>query len=214
MHAGQVEGFADVPIENFSALPLLTKAIAEKYKDQEFVVALPDEGMGKRLKDDKTRSIIAENLGPGTTFLQMAKDRIEVNEVNSAHIKEGKVNLSGKIVLILDDMIDTGKTTRLAARVLLQAGATKVIAAATLGIFSGDAIESFRNDRELVHGRLVRPVSEIFVTDSISLRRAAGDLVHVVTLADYLGDIVHSLATKDSRSLKEIMLAHSGRGVM
>ena len=214
MHAGQVEGFADVPIENFSALPLLTKAIAEKYKDQEFVVALPDEGMGKRLKDDKTRSIIAENLGPGTTFLQMAKDRIEVNEVNSAHIKEGKVNLSGKIVLILDDMIDTGKTTRLAARVLLQAGATKVIAAATLGIFSGDAIESFRSDRELVHGRLVRPVSEIFVTDSISLRRAAGDLVHVVTLADYLGDIVHSLATKDSRSLKEIMLAHSGRGVM
>lgn len=214
MHAGQVEGFADVPIENFSALPLLTKAIADKYEGQEFVVALPDEGMGKRLKDDKTKSIIAENLGPGTTFLQMAKDRIEVNEVNSAHIKEGKVDLSGKVVLILDDMIDTGKTTRLAARALLKAGATKVIAAATHGIFSGDAVESFRSDREFVDGRLIRPVEEIFITDSIPLRRATGDLVRVVTLADYLGDIVHSLATKDGRSLKEITLAHSGRKVM
>lgn len=214
MHAGQVEGFADVPIENFSALPLLTKAIAEKYKGQQFVVALPDEGMGKRLKDDKTRSIIAENLGPTTTFLQMAKDRIEVNEVNSAHIKEGKIDLSGKVVLILDDMIDTGKTTRLAARVLLQAGATKVVAAATHGIFSGDAIESFRSDREVVNGELVRPVSEIFATDSIPLRRAKGDLVQVVSLADYLGDIVHSLATKDGRSLKEITLEHSGRQIM
>lgn len=214
MHAGQVEGFADVPIENFSALPLLTKAVAKKYRGEEFVVALPDEGMGKRLKDDKTRAIIAENLGPNTTFLQMAKERIEVNEVNSAHIKQGRIDLSGKIVLILDDMIDTGKTTRLAARVLLQAGAAKVIVAATHGIFSGDAIESFRSDREVVQGRLVRPISEIFVTDSIPLRRARGDLVNVVTLADYLGDIVYSLATKDGRSLKEITLEHSGRQVL
>jgi ribose-phosphate pyrophosphokinase len=214
MHAGQVEGFADVPIENFSALPLLASAIAEKYPDEEFIVALPDEGMGKRLKDDKTRSLIAENLGPNTTFLQMAKDRIEVNEVNSAHIKGDRIDLSGKTVVILDDMIDTGKTTRLAARALLQAGARKVIAAATHGIFSGDAIESFRSDRELINGRLVHPVSEIFVTDSIPLRRAKADLINVVSLADYLGDVLHSLATRDGRALKDIMLTHSGRRVV
>jgi ribose-phosphate pyrophosphokinase len=214
MHAGQVEGFADVPIENFSAMPLLAKAIAERHPGEDFIVALPDEGMGKRLKDDKTRSIIAENLGPNTTFLQMAKDRIEVNEVNSAHIKGDRIDLSGKTVIIFDDMIDTGKTTRLAARALLKAGAHKVIAAATHGIFSGDAIESFRQDRELINGELVRPVAEIFVTDSIPLRRAKSDLIQVVSLAGYLGDVIHSLATKDGRALKDIMLTHSGRRIV
>jgi ribose-phosphate pyrophosphokinase len=214
LHAGQTEGFADIPVENLSALPLLAKAIAERYPNQEFVVALPDEGMGKRLKDDKTRSIISMNLGERTSFLQMAKDRIEVNEVNEAHIKGGKIDLTGKMVLLLDDMIDTGNTMRLAARSLLKAGATKIIAAATHGIFAGDAIESFRSDREVVGHRAVRPISEIFVTDSIPLRRAQGDLVHVVPLTEPLGDVINSLAAKDGRSLREIMLTHSSNQVV
>lgn len=214
LHAGQAEGFTNVPTENLSALPLLAKAIAARHPGEEFVVALPDEGMGKRLKDDQTRSLIAEILGEGTTFLQMAKDRIEVNEVNEAHIKGGKIDLRGKTVLLLDDMIDTGGTMRLAARSLLRAGATKILAAATHGIFSGDAIEKFRSDRETFDERAVRPISEIFVTDSIPLRRAKGDLIQVVSLAEPLGDVIQSLATKDGRSLKEIMLLHSGARIV
>ena len=147
LHAGQAEGFASVPMTNLSALPLLTREIGARYPGKEFVIALPDEGMGKRLKDDNTRSIISANLA-GASFLQMAKDRIEVNEVNSAHLKGGKIDLSGKIVLLLDDMIDTGGTMRMAARALLDAGADKILAAATHGIFSSDAIERFREDRE------------------------------------------------------------------
>jgi ribose-phosphate pyrophosphokinase len=214
LHAGQAEGFSDVPITNLSALPLITHEIAKRHPGREFVVALPDEGMGKRLKDDKTRSIISENLGPNTSFLQMAKDRIEVNEVNSAHIKGGKIDLSGKIVLLLDDMIDTGNTMRMAARALLNAGADKILAAAAHGIFSGNAIENFREDRDIVDGKVVRPIAEIFVTDSVPLRRARGDLVHVVSLATSLGEVIKSLATKDGRSLTEVMLMHSGEQVM
>lgn len=214
LHAGQIEGFADLPVENLSMLPLVTKTIGEQYPDERFVVALADEGMAKRLKDDKTRSLIAQNLGEGTTFLQMTKDRIEFNEVNEIHMKDGEINLRGKTVVVLDDMIDTGNTVREAARTLLNAGAGRVIAAATHGIFSGDAIERFRNDRITRGNESIRPISEIFVTDSIPLRRAKGDLVHVVSLAIPLGDVIHSLATKDGRSPKEIMLMHSTREVM
>ncbi len=214
LHAGQIEGFAGIPIDNITALPLLTKAIAQQYPDTEFVVALPDEGMGKRLKDEKIRSIIVENLGPKTTFLQMAKDRIEANEINSSHIKGGKVDLSGKVVLMLDDMIDTGKTLRAGARVLLHAGAMKVLAASTQGILSGNAVESFRDDYESLGGKLVRPISEIYVTSAIDLRRGKGDLLRSVSISEMLGEIVRSVALRDGRSLRDIMLNHSSLRVV
>ena len=214
LHAGQAEGFSDVPLSNLSALPMIAREVAERFPDADFVVALPDEGMGKRLKDDRTRSLICEILGKSTTFLQMSKDRVEVNEVNSVHMRGGRIDLSGKTVLILDDMIDTGHTMRMAARTLLNVGAQRIIAGATHGIFSGDAIESFRSDREVVNGKAIRPISEIFVSDSIPLRRARGDLIHLVSLAEPLGDVINSLAEKNGRSLTDIMITHAGRKVM
>ncbi len=214
LHSGQAEGFSEVPISNLSVLPMIARQVSAKFPDADFVVALPDEGMGKRLKDDRTRSLICEILGKSTTFLQMSKDRVEVNEVNSIHMRNGRIDLSGKTVLILDDMIDTGHTMRMAARALLKVGAKNILAGATHGIFSGDAIESFRGDREIVNGQAIRPISEIFISDSVPLRRAKGDLIQIVSIAEPLGDIIKSLATKDGRSLADIMLTHSGSNVL
>lgn len=204
LHAGQVEGFTNSPFDNLLGLPLITKTVANDYPGEKFIIAFPDSGMAKRAKDDGLLAIARKQLGEDTHVIQMDKDRIGDNEVGSVEIKGESVPLKGRSVLILDDMIDSGGTIRTAAKTLREAGAKRVIAGSTLGVFSCDAVEQFRNHIEIIKGTPTRPLEAVYVTDAIGLRRAKGDLIRTVSIAPLLGEVVRRLAARNGESLREL----------
>jgi ribose-phosphate pyrophosphokinase len=204
LHAGQVEGFTNRPFDNLLGLPLITKAVAKDYPGEKFIIAFPDSGMAKRAKDDGLLAIAKKQLGDDTHVLQMDKDRVGDNEVGSVEIKGEKVSLRDRSILILDDMIDSGGTIRTAAKTLREAGAKRVIAGSTLGIFSGDAVEQFRQHREMINGACIRPLEAIYITDAIGLRRAKEDLIRTVSIAPLLGEVIRRLAARNGESLREL----------
>jgi ribose-phosphate pyrophosphokinase len=204
LHAGQVEGFVSFPFDNLLGLPLITKAIAEDYPGERFIIAFPDSGMAKRAKDDGLLAIARTQLGEDTPVIQMDKDRIGDSEVGSVEMRENRVPLAGRSVVILDDMIDSGGTIRKAAKTLREAGAQRVLAGSTLGVFSGDAIEQFRQHTEVIDSVTTRPLEAIYVTDAIGLRRATGDLIRTVSIGPLLGEVIRRLAARNGESLREL----------
>jgi ribose-phosphate pyrophosphokinase len=204
LHAGQVEGFVSFPFDNLLGLPLITKAIAENYPGERFIIAFPDSGMAKRAKDDGLIAIARTQLGEDTPVIQMDKDRIGDNEVGSVEMRGDRVPLAGRSVVILDDMIDSGGTIRKAAKTLREAGAQRVLAGSTLGVFSGDAIEQFRQHTEVIDGATMRPLEAVYVTDAIGLRRAKGDLIRTVSIGPLLGEVIRRLAARNGESLREL----------
>ena len=99
-------------------------------------------------------------------------------------------DVRGKVAVIVDDMIDTGGTLGVAAQTVLDAGAKKVYAVATHGVFSGNAFETLGSS----------PLSGIVVTDTIPLRDGAPSLIQQLTCADILADTVRRIFTDDSVS--------------
>jgi ribose-phosphate pyrophosphokinase len=99
-------------------------------------------------------------------------------------------DVKGKAAVIVDDIIATGGTLNAAAQTVLDEGATKVVAVATHGLFSGDAYEALSEG----------PLSAIVVTDTIPLREGAPDLIRQLTCADVLEDSIRRIFTDDSVS--------------
>lgn len=134
LHAEQIEGFFDVPIDNLFARPLLQKAV-ETLGINQYVVVAPDLGSIKLAR----------------AFAADAKSEFAVvdkRRVDAEHVEAGALigSVKGKQVLLVDDMVSTGETLKKAARVCKNAGAKEVFAVATHGlmveeVFSGSAIE-------------------------------------------------------------------------
>lgn len=83
-------------------------------------------------------------------------------------------------------------------------GARRVLAGSTLGVFSGDAIERFRQHREVIDGVTTRPLEAIYATDAIALRRTKGDLIRTVSVGPLLGEVIRRLAARNGESLREL----------
>lgn len=145
LHAGQIQGFFDLPVDHLTALPLIAEYFKEKGLSDPVVVS-PDAGRAK------TASKLADRLE--TTFAVIAKRRPAHNEAEVTHIV-GEVK--GKQAIMIDDMIDTAGTICRGAEALKKAGAKEIYAACTHGVFSGAAIENLK----------LCPVKEIVVTNTI-----------------------------------------------
>ncbi|GFZ50892.1 ribose-phosphate diphosphokinase [Saitozyma sp. JCM 24511] len=130
LHASQIQGFFDVPVDNLYAEPSTVQYIRDHLDVQNCVIVSPDAGGAKRATS------IADRLN--VDFALFHKERKKANEV-SRMVLVGSV--SGKIAILVDDMADTCGTLGQAARNLLEAGATKVYAFVTHGILSGPAIK-------------------------------------------------------------------------
>ena len=170
LHAGQVQGFFQVPVDHLIARPMLTQFFLDKVVEDEYVAVSPDAGRAKLAEK------FAGELGVRPAFL--TKHRPEHN------IAEGKA------AILVDDMIDTAGTLIEAARVVREAGATRVYAAATHGVFSGPAFD-----------RLSGPeIEEIVVTDTIPLGPTAPDKIKVLSVADILARSIRSIFTDGSVS--------------
>lgn len=130
LHASQIQGFFDIPVDNLYAEPAVIKWIKENITEwRTAVVVSPDAGGAKRV------TAIADRLN--VEFALIHKERKKANEV-AGMVLVGEVK--DKIAILIDDMADTCGTICLAAEKLMQAGATKIYAILTHGIFSGPAL--------------------------------------------------------------------------
>jgi ribose-phosphate pyrophosphokinase len=133
LHTDQIQGFFDGPVDHLWAQPLLSDYIADAYAGEQITVVSPDSGRVR------TAERWADRLG-GTpiAFIHKTRDPTKPNEV-VAHRVVGDV--AGRTCVVVDDMIDTGGTIASATEQVLEAGATRVIVAATHGVLSDPAAE-------------------------------------------------------------------------
>ena len=149
LHARQIQGFFDIPVDHMEALPILAKHfINYGFHPEDTVVVSPDVGGVKRARG------LAKWLH--TPLAIIDKRRPKANESEVMNIIG---DVEGKKAIMIDDMIDTAGTICNAAKALKDKGAIEVYACATHGIFSGPAIERLKNS----------PLNKVVVTDSIEI---------------------------------------------
>lgn len=136
LHAAQIQGFFDVPLDNLYAEPSMVRYIQDHTDCENCIIVSPDAGGAKRAAS------LAEDLN--LTFALIHKERVKANEV-SRMVLVGDVR--GKTCIIVDDMADTCGTLVKASNILLDNGAKKVVAIVTHGILSGNAIKNINGSR-------------------------------------------------------------------
>lgn len=171
LHAVQIQGFFDIPVDHLMAAPLLADYFIENniYGD-DVVVVSPDHGGVTRARK------LAEFLKSPIAIIDKRRPRANVAEVMNII---GSVD--GKICVLIDDIIDTAGTITLAAKALKEAGARSVYASCTHPVLSGPALERIENS----------PIEKLVVTDSIKLsedRRL--DILEEVSVGELIGDAI------------------------
>ena len=137
LHAAQIQGFFDGPVDHLFAMPVLLEHFRAKLDQATLTVVSPDMGR-VRVAD-----IWSDKLGAPLAIIHKRRDPLVPNRV-SVHEIVGEVD--GRVCLIVDDMIDTGRTIAKAAEALKKAGALKVVVAATHAIFSDPATTLLQNE--------------------------------------------------------------------
>ncbi|MBW2461711.1 MAG: ribose-phosphate pyrophosphokinase [Deltaproteobacteria bacterium] len=180
LHAGQIQGFFNVPFDHLYAMPVFLEYMLPRYKNSAVMVS-PDAGGVER-----TRAY-AKRLNADLAIIDKRREKANVSEI--MHII-GEVE--GRDCVILDDMIDTAGTMSNAAHVLMEKGAKSVSAAATHGILSGPAVERIVNS----------PLTEVIVTDTMPLPEAAraSGKFKVLSVARLLGEAIKRIHNSDSVS--------------
>src|SRR5881392_3406781 len=158
LHAGQVQGFFHKPVDHMTAVPIL----AEHFRDQQLedlVVVSPDAGRVKLAKK------FAEKVGAELAILNKERPAQQVAEI--AYVIG---DVKDRTAVIVDDMIDTAGTLKAAVKTVREEGAKRIYAAATHGIFSGNAFENLRESE----------LQEIVVTDTIPVVPGRPDNLRVL----------------------------------
>ena len=166
LHAGQLQGFFNIPVDNLFATRLLLDAVRERVNG-EITVISPDAGGVERAR------AYAKKLGAQLAIIDKRREEANVAEV--MHIIG---DVAGRTCVIVDDMVDTAGTLCEAARSLMNEGATAVYAAITHPVLSGPALKRISESQ----------LKELIVTDTIPLRQDAveNERLHVVSVAGRL----------------------------
>lgn len=184
LHAGQVQGFFSVPVDHMTAVPML----ADHFLERRFAGELPDELVV--VSPDAGRAKLANHFAEklGATLAVLTKQRPDHNE---AEITLLIGDVEGRAAILIDDMIDTAGTLCAGAEVVRNAGATRVMAAATHGLLSGRAVDRLRES----------VIEEVVVTDTVSLPDGADeDMFTVLSVDRILADSVHNVFCDESVS--------------
>src|SRR5579871_6427064 len=178
LHSGQIQGFFEKPCDHMTALFILTQYFSDLGLD-DIVVVAPDAG---RVKLNKK---FANEMGADLAILNKERPAQQVAEINYVI-----GDVKDKTAVIVDDIIDTAGTLKVAADAIMDAGASRVYAAATHGIFSGNAWENLT----------AAGFEQIVVTDTIPLPPNALDNVRVLSCADLLTSSIRQIFTDGSVS--------------
>lgn len=181
LHAGQIQGFFNIPFDHLYAMPVFLEDYLKKNFDSSSCFVSPDAGGVER-----TRAY-SKRLGATLAIIDKRRERANVSEV---------VNLIGEVkgkdCIIIDDIIDTAGTLCGAARALADKGARKVVACATHGVLSGPAVQRIAES----------PLAEVVVTDSIPLSDTAKTCPKIkqLSIARLLGEAIKRIHSSDSVS--------------
>ena len=182
LHAGQIQGYFDIPVDHFSAVRLLSTHFMEKAHDkpEEWVVVSPDLGGVRRARE------FSDYLKLPIAIIEKRRPMPNVSEVMNV-IGDFK----GKHAILVDDMVDTAGTITNAAKYLMENGANDVYIAATHGVFSGSAIEKLSDSN----------VKEVVITDTIELPPEKRiDKIVQLEVGPLLAEAIHRINTYESIS--------------
>ncbi|HAC2692292.1 ribose-phosphate diphosphokinase [Listeria monocytogenes] len=170
MHAPQIQGFFDIPIDHLNAVRLLSDYFSERHLGDDLVVVSPDHGGVTRARK------MADRLKAPIAIIDKRRPRPNVAEVMNI-----VGNVEGKVCIIIDDIIDTAGTITLAAKALREAGATKVCACCSHPVLSGPAMKRIEES----------PIEKLVVTNSIALPEEKWiDKMEQLSVAALLGEAI------------------------
>lgn len=181
LHAGQIQGFFNIPVDNLYAAPVLLDYMHRDLDVSRVVMVSPDAGGVERCR------AYAKRLN--TTLAIVDKRREKANECEAMSVIG---DVKGKIAVMLDDMVDTAGTLCSAAKVLKESGASEVIACCSHGVLSGPAIERLEKSQ----------ISQLVITDSVPLRGAARECakIKVLSVSKLLAEAIRRIHSEDSVS--------------
>lgn len=180
LHAGQIQGFFNIPVDNLFATPVLLEYIKRNYEDN-IVIVSPDTGGVERAR------AFGKRLGAALAIIDKRREG-----PNEAQVMNIIGNVKGKKVIIFDDMIDTGGTVVQGAEALKEEGAADVSVCCTHPVLSGPAIERIESSC----------IKEVVVTDTIPLQEKAKTCgrIKVLSVAGLLSEAVRRIYYNDSVS--------------
>ncbi len=178
LHAGQIQGFFNIPVDNLYASPIIFKYLKEKY-DNNLVIVSPDAGGVERARS------MAKSLD--TTIAIIDKRRLKPNEASVMNVIG---EIEGKNALILDDMTDTAGTLTQGAKALMERGAKTVSACCTHPVLSGPAVKRINES----------PLEELIVTNTIPLSKEAqkSKKINILSVAELFAEAIKRISTNDS----------------
>lgn len=177
LHADQIQGFFEVPVDHLFASTIFFKEM-QKFNTGNLIMAAPDAGGTKRANS------YAKKLDVGLAICH--KSRKKANEVAEMTVIG---DVTGKDVILVDDMCDTAGTLTKAADLFMEKGALSVRAFCTHAVLSGPAYERIENSS----------LTELIVTDTIPLKQQSKK-IRVLTVADLFSDIIHGMVNNESIS--------------
>ena len=181
LHAGQIQGFFDIPTDNLFAAPVFVKDIEGRYKNKPVVIVSPDVGGVVRAR------AIARRINANLAIIDKRREKAGLSEV---------MNIIGDVsnhhCIIVDDIIDSGGTICNAAQALIDVGAFSVDAYVTHGVLSGSAVSNISNS----------PLTSLVTTDSIKATEAVriSSNIRQISIAPIIGEAIRRVHTEQSVS--------------
>ncbi|NJL07984.1 MAG: ribose-phosphate pyrophosphokinase [Methylacidiphilales bacterium] len=181
LHAGQIQGFFDIPTDNLYASPVMVRDIKERYDLDRVTVVSPDVGGVVRARG------IAKRIDAPLAIVDKRRERPGESEVMNII-----GDVEGRICILVDDIVDSGGTLVNAAEALLQQGATEVYAYITHGVLSGGAVSRITASK----------IKELVITDSIQPTEAVrvSRNIRVISIATLIGEAIGRTASEESVS--------------
>ena len=183
LHAGQIQGFFDIPVDNLMAAPVLVKDILYHFRDKKPMIVSPDVGGVVRART------IAKRLNADLAIIDKRRERAGVSEVMNII-----GDVTGQDCILVDDIVDSAGTLCNAAVALKNAGANSVYAYVTHGVLSGDAVKRVTDS----------PLESLVITDTIAPTQAVKDArnIRVVSVAELVGKSI--LRISEERSITSL----------
>ncbi len=181
LHAGQIQGFFDIPVDNLYAAPLFTRDIQERYQGRDLVIVSPDVGGVLRAR------AIATRINCDLAIIDKRRETAGVSEVMNVI---GDVD--GRDCVIVDDLTDSGGTHCNAAEALIRAGARSTSAYVTHGVLSGGAVARIASS----------PIEMMTITDSILATEAVrlAQNIRQITIAPLMAEAMRRISDESSVS--------------